>query len=205
MEKSSFGEKLKTLRLKRGLSQKQLADILFVTRRCIGNWEAGRRKPDINTLSMLSKIFDVDMDYFFNDSQGFTSLPEVILVENEEPSLENYAKLIKAVIPMTHVVGFTDIASASEFVHDTVVSIAFLDIEAFGENGLEFSKKLIELNPMINVIFFSSDHSFAAEALEIFCSGYMIKPLTKRKISDQIRHLRYPVIIQSTGKIPSGS
>ena len=69
MNNASIGKKIKNLRLKKGYTQNELAKLLFVTARCIGNWEAERRKPDISALSLLSKIFSVDVDYFINPSR----------------------------------------------------------------------------------------------------------------------------------------
>ena len=43
----SFGEKLHTLRVEKGLTQRQLADALFITRKTVSNWEAGIRMPDV--------------------------------------------------------------------------------------------------------------------------------------------------------------
>ena len=43
----SFGEKLRMLRVEKGLTQRQLADALFITRKTISNWEAGIRMPDV--------------------------------------------------------------------------------------------------------------------------------------------------------------
>ncbi len=47
----AFGKKIKALRRDRGLSQQQLADNLFVSRKTVGNWETGNRFPDITMIS----------------------------------------------------------------------------------------------------------------------------------------------------------
>ena len=41
-----FGETLRQLRTKKGYSQQQLSEKLFVDRSSIANWETGRRVPD---------------------------------------------------------------------------------------------------------------------------------------------------------------
>ena len=56
-----FGEMLRILRTKQGLSQHQLANKLHVDRATISNWEADRRLPDVDTLSNLAKALGVDV------------------------------------------------------------------------------------------------------------------------------------------------
>ncbi|MCT4596657.1 MAG: helix-turn-helix domain-containing protein [Vallitalea sp.] len=44
------------------LSQEDLAEKVFVTRQTISNWENGKNYPDINSLVLLSTLFDVSLD-----------------------------------------------------------------------------------------------------------------------------------------------
>ena len=50
-----FGETLRHLRTKKGLSQQQLAERLHVERASVTNWEAGRRIPSIDMLFQISE------------------------------------------------------------------------------------------------------------------------------------------------------
>lgn len=50
------------LRTKRGLSQEELAEKLFVTRQAVSRWETGETIPNIDTLKLLSKLFDVSIN-----------------------------------------------------------------------------------------------------------------------------------------------
>lgn len=54
-----FGSKLKDARVKKGLSQQELADQLFVARQTVSRWESGSRYPDYDTLGRLSEILGV--------------------------------------------------------------------------------------------------------------------------------------------------
>ena len=49
------------LRTKRGLSQEELAEKVFVTRQAVSRWETGETLPNIDTLKLLSKLFDVSI------------------------------------------------------------------------------------------------------------------------------------------------
>ena len=50
------------LRTKRGLSQEELAEKVFVTRQAVSRWENGETTPNTETLTLLSKLFDVSIN-----------------------------------------------------------------------------------------------------------------------------------------------
>ena len=57
-----FGEKLRTLRREKGLSQEELAAMVGVSRQALSKWEAGQSRPELDKLLALSDIFSVTMD-----------------------------------------------------------------------------------------------------------------------------------------------
>ena len=57
-----FHEKLQELRKKKGLTQEELAEILFVSRTAVSKWESGRGMPSIESLKAISKFFAVTLD-----------------------------------------------------------------------------------------------------------------------------------------------
>ena len=61
----SFSENLKSIRKKQNITQEQLADILSVSRQAISKWESGAVYPETETLLMISKEFNVSLDYLF--------------------------------------------------------------------------------------------------------------------------------------------
>ena len=50
------------LRTKRGLSQDELAEKVFVTRQAVSRWEHGETTPNTETLKLLSRLFDVSIN-----------------------------------------------------------------------------------------------------------------------------------------------
>jgi len=50
------------LRKKVGLSQDELAEKVYVTRQAVSRWETGETTPNIETLKLLSKLFDVSIN-----------------------------------------------------------------------------------------------------------------------------------------------
>lgn len=58
-----FGDRLKTLRLQAGLTQKQLAERLGVTKSVISYYELLERSPSPDIIVKLAAIFHVSTDY----------------------------------------------------------------------------------------------------------------------------------------------
>ena len=50
------------LRNKKGLSQEELAEKLYVTRQAVSRWENGETVPNTETLKLLSNFFDVSIN-----------------------------------------------------------------------------------------------------------------------------------------------
>ncbi|MBQ9991865.1 MAG: helix-turn-helix transcriptional regulator [Firmicutes bacterium] len=57
-----FNEKLQELRKKKGLTQEELAEFLYVSRTAISKWESGRGYPSIDSLKAISSFFSVSID-----------------------------------------------------------------------------------------------------------------------------------------------
>lgn len=58
-DKKSFGFFIKEKRLEKKYSQKELADLLFVTESAVSKWERGVTYPDITLISDICKVLDV--------------------------------------------------------------------------------------------------------------------------------------------------
>ena len=57
-----IGKKLKEKRQEANLTQKELAEILFVSRQTISSWEVGRTFPDLETLVAISELYATPLD-----------------------------------------------------------------------------------------------------------------------------------------------
>lgn len=63
-----FGERLKELRKREGLTQEQLGCELGVKASTVGMYEQGRRTPDNRTLKKICDRFSVSADYLVTDT-----------------------------------------------------------------------------------------------------------------------------------------
>lgn len=57
-----FHEKLQQLRKQKGMTQEELAQMLFVSRTAVSKWESGRGYPNIDSLKAIAKLFSVSID-----------------------------------------------------------------------------------------------------------------------------------------------
>ena len=63
LDKKIFGAKLLELREKRGMSQKEVADLLKVTRTQISDLENGKTGTTLDRLLQLCELYRVSADY----------------------------------------------------------------------------------------------------------------------------------------------
>lgn len=64
-----LGEKLQKLRKQKGLTQEELASLLFVSRTAVSKWEAGRGYPNIDSLKAIAKCFSVTIDELLSNEE----------------------------------------------------------------------------------------------------------------------------------------
>ncbi|MGD9605719.1 MAG: helix-turn-helix domain-containing protein [Bacilli bacterium] len=71
-----IGENIKRFRLEKGLTQKELAEKLFVTAQAVSRWENGEVEPSVSTIAEMAKIFNVSSDEILGVG-GFNQRQEV--------------------------------------------------------------------------------------------------------------------------------
>lgn len=69
MKNNEFGQILKELRTERGLSQRELGEAIGFCNQTVSFWESGQREPDLDTLLILGKFFDVSVDYLLGNEK----------------------------------------------------------------------------------------------------------------------------------------
>ena len=93
---SKLSNNIKNLRVLRGLSQKQLADMIDRSPNTISNWEKGSVTPDADVLEPLCEIFKVNPNQLFGwetcqELEDFLHEKEGILLEMNTLQLQRAA------------------------------------------------------------------------------------------------------------------
>lgn len=101
---SLLGTRIKKLREKKNLSQKDLAKELHISNSTLSQYESGIRVPSDEMKTTLAKYFDVSMDYLM----GLSSEPRhsesdenpriTILARNASSLTEDQIKLVESLI-----------------------------------------------------------------------------------------------------------
>ena len=66
----NLGDKIRTLRISNGLTQKKLAEELDITRQAVARWEQNLNMPSAAKLIELSKLFNVPLEELCSDTDG---------------------------------------------------------------------------------------------------------------------------------------
>ena len=187
-----FSETLKKLRTERGISQRSLADKIYVTRSAIARWENGSRLPDAVMMSRLADVLGADVNMLLYAAAQSDTNPNVIMVDDRKIILSGGLPILEEVMPNATITGFTDAAEAIEYARTNRVALAFLDIELRNMSGLELCRELLEINPRTNVIYLTAFSEYAFDAWSTGASGFMLKPITPEGVREQLKNLRYP-------------
>ena len=111
-----------------------------------------------------------------------------IICADDEPLVLQYTvAMIREVMPHdTEVSWFSSSAPVLEWAASHKVDLALLDIDMPGMSGLELAKRLQDLDPDIAVIFLTGYSQYAVDAFSMHVSGYLMKPVSKEKLSEEI-------------------
>lgn len=86
---NKFSQNLYFLRISEKLSQKELADKLYVSNKTVSKWERGVCEPDLQTLNAIALCFNVSVDDLLNKDMGGTGS---VCVEDDSSRLNVLAK-----------------------------------------------------------------------------------------------------------------
>lgn len=124
-----IGNRLKTARNERGLTQEQVAEELGVSRQSVSNWENNRSYPDVVSVIKLSDLYSVSLDELLKGDQN------LIRHLKETAAAENSKKLAKRVTIAAYwacwgIVLLISFLTAGEncdmeFLRDAVIMVAF--------------------------------------------------------------------------------
>ena len=93
-----FHEKLQELRKKKGLTQEQLAEHLFVSRAAVSKWESGRGYPNIESLKAIAVFYSVTVDELLSGEELLT-----IAEDEQTQTAQNFRELVFGLLDLSAV------------------------------------------------------------------------------------------------------
>ena len=187
-----FAETLRKLRTGKNLSQRELAERLYVTRSTIARWESGSRLPDALMITRLAKSLETDVNLLISAAVEIEEAPNVIMVDDRKIFLSGALPILKEVLPNAIITGFTRPTEVIEFAKANRIALAFLDIEMGKMNGFELCRTLLEINPRTNIVYLTAYIEYSFDAWSTGASGFLLKPITPENVRLQLKNLRYP-------------
>lgn len=95
-----LGKQIKKHRQEVQLSQEELADRVYVSRQTISNWENDKSYPDVNSLVLLSEIFQISLD---NLIKGDIEVMKDVIQKEEIVKMNRYGKIYTIMLIVTAV------------------------------------------------------------------------------------------------------
>ncbi|MCR5342404.1 MAG: response regulator [Butyrivibrio sp.] len=118
----------------------------------------------------------------------------IIAVDNDKTSLKRIQKILGNVAPDATCFFFNDSLTALSKAREEEIDVAVLDVCIPELDGIDLGGYLTELNPHVNLIYFSEHTDRAFEAMRLHASGYVKKPGGDEDIKTELQNLRYPEI-----------
>lgn len=151
MDMPTLGEQLKALRVKKGMTQEQLAQKLNTTKAAISRYEKNQRQPRLEQISEIAQILGANPDELFN----LIFRSQEVQDENGEIGKTYWNALCKwACEVMPESVHGTSDYDIDEWINDENSPFAFYDLE-----GEEIVQKLID-------VFLKLDRNWQKELVE---------------------------------------
>ena len=118
----------------------------------------------------------------------------ILVIDDEMPARMMLADTIREISPDYEVVTFGDVEEYEYYPMSKRFDVAFIDIELGGNiNGIEFAFKVKKEAPFCNIVFVTSYSDYAGEAFATRPSGYVLKPVSRGDIEEELKDLRHPV------------
>jgi len=118
---------------------------------------------------------------------------KIFAIDDEKAALYFAEKDLKQLFPDAIIKTFLDYELFLEEVKKELPEIVFMDIEMPGISGIDLAKEVNKINPRTNIIFATAYKKYALDALEVYASGFLIKPCNQEAILNSLAHLRYPI------------
>lgn len=107
----TVGERIQDLRKKKGYSQEKLAEHLNMSRQAVAKWEQNVCQPNLDCLTSMAELFEVDLDYLITGKVTEEKAEEVIreketTIIKEKDSLLDKKDIILLITLIVSIIAF---------------------------------------------------------------------------------------------------
>lgn len=113
----------------------------------------------------------------------------IVCVDDEILIVNLTVRLCKELPDVDDVQGFNFAEEALEYIKNNPTDVALLDIDMPKITGLELAAKIKEASPDTAIIFLTGYSEFAVDAFKLHASGYLLKPISKENLTEEIGYV----------------
>ena len=95
-----LGKQIKIHRQEAQMTQEELADRVYVSRQTVSNWENDKSYPDVNSLVLLSEVFQISLDKLI---KGDIDVMKEVIKQEEIAKLNRYSAIYAILLIVTAV------------------------------------------------------------------------------------------------------
>ena len=116
----------------------------------------------------------------------------ILIVDDEKSAIRNLERILGKLVPNVRIGTADNAGSALELCRGEDFDVAFLDIEMPGKDGIILAKEIKEVSPLVNIVMVTAHPQYALDALRIYVSAYILKPVSRDEVRNALLHLRIP-------------
>lgn len=120
----------------------------------------------------------------------------ILAVDDEKLALDSLTDAIKETSPEAELFAFQSPREVLAWAENNTCDVAFLDIHMRGMTGLELALRLKSFWSRINIIFATGYDEYLLPAVNMRCSGYLLKPVQSDAVREELQNLRNPVVVR---------
>lgn len=187
-----FADALRKLRLQKGLTQSQLAALMYVNKATISKWESGSRLPDAAMITRLAEVLRADVRTLLSTTYDSDESFNMIIVDDNKAILSYNLLILEEVAPNAAIASFSCPQASIEYAKKHRTDLAFLDIEMGVVSGFDLCRDLLEINPGTKVVYLTAYPEYSLNAWNTDACGFIVKPLIPEDVRRQLKKLCFP-------------
>ena len=151
-----LGTQIRKYRNERTLSQEALAEKVYVSRQTVSNWENDKSYPDVNSLVLLSEVFEISLDQLI---KGDVEMMKEQIDQTDQKKFERLSNIFTILflavlitpVPLVHFLSYAGLA----------IWIVILGAGGYAAMLVEREKKKFDMQTYREIIAFTEGKSLS--------------------------------------------
>lgn len=114
---------------------------------------------------------------------------KIVALDDEVLMLESIKRIANEIEFVDEITTFNFEEDLLEYLKENTPDAILLDINMPGKTGLDIASELKELYRDIPIIFTTGYDEYAVEAFHLKASGYLLKPVRKEKLEEELQYI----------------